>query len=180
MTSTPDAVAFDVPDESGLAPIAAAFAAALPEQAVVALHGDLGAGKTTFVKAVAAAAGIDPREVISPTFGLIHEHRGTRAGRSVRLVHADLYRLAGLDELREIGWDDAIAARPDVAVWAFVEWPERIGGALPDDRLDVTLGIVSETARTLVFSSTGPVHGGVLGRLRDERSLSSLRHPRGS
>lgn len=177
MTSTPDAVVFHVADESGLATLATAVVAALPDHAIVALHGDLGAGKTTFVKAVAAAAGIDPLEVISPTFGLIHEHHGDRAGRRLRLVHADLYRLAGLDELREIGWDDAVAPRPDAAVWAFVEWPERIAAALPADRLDVAMEIVSETARTVSFSGAGPEHGAVLGSLRAAHSLSSLRHP---
>lgn len=177
MISIRDSVVFDVPDEAGLAPIAALVVAALPDHAMVALHGDLGAGKTTFVKAVAAAVGIDPREVISPTFGLIHEHRGSRGGRSLRLVHADLYRLAGPDELREIGWDDAIAPDPDTAVWAFVEWPERIGGCLPEDRLDATLAIVSATARTLTFSSSGPTHAAAVGRLRDAASLSSRRPP---
>lgn len=178
MTSAPDAVTFLVADEAGLAPLAAAVVAALPFHALVALHGDLGAGKTTFVKAVAAAAGIDPREVISPTFSLVHEHQGTRAGTRLTLVHADFYRLAGPEDLREIGWDDAIAPQPDAAVWAFVEWPERIAAALPQDRLDITLDVVSETARTIGFSGSGPVHGAALGSLREAGSLSSLRHPR--
>jgi len=146
-----------VADEAALAPLARAVVAALPRPAFVALHGDLGAGKTTFVKAIAAAVGIDPTEVISPTFGLVHEH-GSPAGI---LLHADMYRLAGPDELHEIGWHDAVSR----AAWVVVEWPERIAAALPDDRLDVTISIDSPTARSLRFTGRGPRHAGVAGRL---------------
>ena len=117
-----------VGDEAALASLARVVAACLPRPTFVALHGDLGAGKTTFVKAVAAAVGIDPTDVISPTFGLIHEH----AAAGMQLLHADMYRLLGADDLHEIGWHDAVAR----AAWAFVEWPERIADALPSDRLD--------------------------------------------
>ena len=72
-TVTP-ALTVAVPDEAALAPLARRLVAALPPRALVTLVGDLGAGKTTFVKAVAAAMGIDPTEVVSPTFGLIHVH----------------------------------------------------------------------------------------------------------
>ena len=91
--------------EADLAPLARALAAALPFRACVALTGDLGAGKTTFVKAFAAAVGIDPTEVVSPTFGLVHEHPSPTG----ILLHADMYRLAGADDLHELGWDDAVA-----------------------------------------------------------------------
>lgn len=147
-------------------PLAHAVAAALPGRGFIALHGDLGAGKTTFVKAIAAAIDIDPGEVISPTFGLIHTHDGHRDNASVQLVHADLYRLTGLDELRELGWDDCLAARPHAQLWAFVEWPERIAAALPDDRLDVTIEITSETGRTFIFTARGPAHQAVIEALR--------------
>jgi tRNA threonylcarbamoyl adenosine modification protein YjeE len=150
-----------VPDEAGLRPLAAALAAALPERACVALHGDLGAGKTTFVKAVAAAAGIDPAEVVSPTFGLVHVH--SAPGR--RIVHADMYRLAAVADLHEIGWEDAVAGPG----WAFVEWPERIAAALPDDRLDVEIRIDSPTARTFTFRGHGRAHEAVVEQLAARR-----------
>ena len=146
-----------IADEQALGPLAAALAAALPERACVALHGDLGAGKTTFVKAVAAAAGIDPAEVVSPTFGLVHVH--AVPGR--RLVHADMYRLAAAADLHEIGWEETVAA----AGWVFVEWPERIAAALPADRLDVQIRIESPSARTFTFHATGPAHEAVVDRL---------------
>lgn len=168
MRSMPDAdrVSITVADEAGLAPIASALVASLPPQACIAIHGDLGAGKTTFVKAIAAAAGIDPTDVVSPTFGLIHEHRSAGPGKPVHLVHADLYRLAGPEELRETGWDDATAARPDARTWTFVEWPERIASLLPADRLDLVIKIVSETGRTLAFTSRGAAHAPVIPALR--------------
>ena len=138
-------------------PLARRLVAALPPRAFVALEGDLGAGKTTFVKAVAAAMGIEPSEVVSPTFGLIHVHdvpavhdRPTPAAPE-RLVHADLYRLSGAGDLAEIGWEDATAGR----CWVFVEWPSRAPTALPADRLDIAISIDSETGRTFQFTPHG-------------------------
>lgn len=148
------ASSISVPDEAALGPFAHAIVAALPAHAFLALHGDLGAGKTTFVKAIAAALGIHPASVISPTFGLIHVHDGPRG----RLLHADMYRLVDPGDLPETGWDDAVAAS-DVAC---VEWPERIAAALPDERLDVTIAIDSPTARTLSFAAHGAAHAPVV------------------
>jgi tRNA threonylcarbamoyl adenosine modification protein YjeE len=153
----PPTLTVAVPDEAALAPLARRLVAALPPRAFVALEGDLGAGKTTFVKAVAAAMGIDPSEVVSPTFGLIHVHDLSAAHDRPtpelpeRLVHADLYRLSGAGDLAEIGWDDATAGQ----CWVFVEWPSRAPKALPDDRLDIAISIDSETARTFRFTPRG-------------------------
>lgn len=153
----PPTLTVAVPDEAALAPLARRLAAALPPRSFVALEGDLGAGKTTFVKAVAAAIGIDPTEVVSPTFGLIHVHDVPAAHdrptsqSPMRLVHADLYRLSGAGDLAEIGWDDATAGR----CWVFVEWPSRAADALPADRLDIAISIDSETARTFQLTPRG-------------------------
>jgi len=146
-----------VPDEAALAPLARRLAAVLPPRAFIALEGDLGAGKTTFVKAVAAAMGIDPSEVVSPTFGLIHVHNVPVTSDQpspeapTRLVHADLYRLSGTGDLAEIGWEDTTAGR----CWVFVEWPSRAAKAMPADRLDIAISIDSETARTFQFTPRG-------------------------
>ena len=92
----------EVPDEAGLAPLATRLVATLPRPAFLAISGDLGAGKTTFVKSVAAACGLDPADVISPTFGLIHVFElPSRPGLPRRLIHADLYRLGGVADLAE-------------------------------------------------------------------------------
>lgn len=97
--------------------IAAALAPSLSAGSVVLLSGDLGAGKTAFVRGLAAGLGIDPDEVTSPTFTLVHEYRGGR----LPLIHVDLYRLDRA-ELDEIGLD------PDLAVVGVtaVEWSERL------------------------------------------------------
>jgi tRNA threonylcarbamoyl adenosine modification protein YjeE len=155
-TVTP-ALTVAVPDEAALTPLARRLVATLPQRAFVAIEGDLGAGKTTFVKAVAAAMGIDPSEVVSPTFGLIHVHDLPAAhdqpmlAAPERLVHADLYRLAGSGDLAEIGWEDATAGR----CWVFVEWPSRATDALPADRLDIAIRIDSETGRTFQLTPRG-------------------------
>lgn len=164
MTSIPDSRDHDtavatvhVADERSLAAFAARLAAALPRPAFVALHGDLGAGKTTLVKAIAAAVGIDPTEVVSPTFGLVHEHVGPAA----RILHADMYRLGSAGDLWETGWQDAVAR----ADWVLVEWPERIATALPAERLELTIGIDSPTARTLALAARGPAHAAAVAAI---------------
>jgi len=152
-------VTITVADEALLRPLARRLLAALPRGAFVTLAGDLGAGKTTFVKAIAEAAGIDPLVVISPTFGLIHEH----AAPEGILLHADLYRLHGSDDLHEIGWHDAVAR----AAWVFVEWPDRAGADLPADRLEISITIESPTAREFRFVGRGVAHAATPGRLQD-------------
>lgn len=164
MTSRPEegtTAVVHVADESELGRLAALVADALPQRAFVALAGDLGAGKTTFVKAIAAAFGIDPADVVSPTFGLIHVHAVPHGA----LVHADFYRLTGPEELRETGWEQAIAADVGERRQVFVEWPARIAGHLPADRLEVTIDIVSETDRTLSFVARSPAYGPLIQAL---------------
>ena len=108
--------------ESETRAIAAALAPTLAPGAVILLSGDLGAGKTAFVRGLAEGLGIDPDEVTSPTFTLVHEYRGGR----LPLIHVDLYRLDRA-ELDEIGLDQDLAATGVTAV----EWSERLARALP-------------------------------------------------
>jgi len=103
--------------------IASALARDLAAGSVLLLSGDLGAGKTAFVRGLAEGLGIDAGEVTSPTFTLVHEYRGGR----LPLIHVDLYRLDRAD-LDEIGLDQDLAATGVVAV----EWAERLSRAIPD------------------------------------------------
>ena len=91
---------------------------------VVALRGDLGAGKTHFVKGVAAGFGADPDEVTSPTFTLVHEYEGGR----LPIFHFDLYRLESADEVLRIGLDDYLAEAGVV----LIEWADKFPELLPD------------------------------------------------
>ncbi len=108
---------------------AAAWAQGLPDGTVIALHGDLGAGKTCFVRGMATGLGITA-PVHSPTFTLINEYRGPRC-----LYHLDLYRLAGTEEAWDIGIDQYL---PGDGITA-IEWAERIAELLPPDTIDVAL-----------------------------------------
>jgi tRNA threonylcarbamoyladenosine biosynthesis protein TsaE len=101
--------------------IAAALAATLQPGDTLLLSGDLGAGKTAFVRGLAEGLGIDADEVTSPTFTLVHEYRGGR----LPLIHVDLYRLDRAD-LDEIGLDQDLAA---VGVTA-IEWADRLSRPL--------------------------------------------------
>lgn len=92
--------------------------------AVVALSGELGAGKTTLAQAICTGYGVlDP--VTSPTFALVHQYRGGPA----MVFHLDLYRIGSVAELVNLGWDDLLDANAIV----IVEWPERAEGGLPPD-----------------------------------------------
>ncbi len=108
----------------------------------VALHGPLGAGKTTLVRAACRGAGVEGT-VRSPTFTL-HNHHRPRGRRPIH--HVDLYRLEGPGDLDDLGWDDLLDARGAV----FVEWAERAGDRLPDDRWEVRLGMAEDPARRRV------------------------------
>jgi len=122
--------------------VAAELASGLKAGNVVALVGDLGAGKTEFVKGVAAALGA-PGVVTSPTFTLIHEYLGGR----LPLYHMDFYRLNSEDELDEIGFDDYLS-RPGICA---VEWANRFPERIPDTAIWVTLSIAENNERLICW-----------------------------
>jgi tRNA threonylcarbamoyladenosine biosynthesis protein TsaE len=105
----------------------------LPAEATLALHGDLGVGKTTFVQGLATAFGIH-EQVTSPTFTIYHVHRGHRT-----LVHLDAFRLTTAAEVEALLLDDFLVPPFCLAI----EWPERIAAWLPRDRIALRLGIES-------------------------------------
>ncbi|MEI9901897.1 MAG: tRNA (adenosine(37)-N6)-threonylcarbamoyltransferase complex ATPase subunit type 1 TsaE [Hyphomicrobium sp.] len=120
-------------DETATERLGTALAERLRPRDVVALQGGLGAGKTTLARAILRAASGKPDLIVpSPTFTLV-EIYDTEIGT---IYHFDLYRLEAPDQVFELGWEEA---RADAI--ALVEWPERLGGLLPKDRLVVTLAI---------------------------------------
>jgi tRNA threonylcarbamoyladenosine biosynthesis protein TsaE len=125
--------------EDETAGVARELAALVRAGDVILLSGNLGAGKTAFVRGLAAGLGIDPEEVSSPTFTLVHEYRGGR----LTLYHADLYRLDRVATedlgLEEMGVSDGVLA---------IEWPDRLSHPLPGGR-EVQIEIVDDATRRI-------------------------------
>lgn len=122
--------------------IAREFANTLEEGAVVCLEGGLGAGKTHFVKGMAAAFDIDENMVHSPTFTLIHEYTGT-----IPLYHFDCYRLESVEEALEIGAEEYFYGE-GVSV---IEWPERIREIIPEQSIWITIESLGNSKRKIVI-----------------------------
>jgi len=134
MTEPPLSLQLADPEATGA--LGAALAATRPSRAVVYLHGDLGAGKSTLARALLRALGVRG-PVRSPTYTLIEPYRLAEGDEA---VHLDLYRIAAAGELQFLGLD-ALAAQ--AALW-LVEWPERGGNALPRADLRVRLAVDGE------------------------------------
>ena len=117
----------------------AALGAKIPDGTVVAMYGELGAGKTAFVRGMARGMGIDCR-VSSPTFTIVNEYLGAR-----ELIHFDMYRLASADELWDIGWEDYLARGAVCAV----EWSENVEGAFYGDEIRVVFEKTGENSRLI-------------------------------
>lgn len=115
---------------------------------VIALEGELGAGKTQFVRGFAQGVGVSPSEVASPTYVLVHEYP-TTSGRPV-LVHIDAYRLQGRGDLESIGWTAPGGGELREGAIVVVEWADRIGDHIGDDALTVTLSHSGETTRDVM------------------------------
>ena len=116
------------------------FASGLVPGTVVALTGELGAGKTVFARGVARALGITD-EITSPTFTLIHEYLGT-----MPLYHMDLYRMTGIAEIRDLGVEDYFYGDGV----CLVEWAEKLGELFPEDAVRVTLRHLGDSQREIV------------------------------
>ena len=118
------------------------LAAKLRPGDIVALYGNLGAGKTAFVRGIARGLK-SPNRVTSPTFTIVNEYEGM-----IPLFHFDMYRLGGADELFGIGWDDYLA-RGGVCV---VEWSENVDGAFDGSEYAVSIEKLGEDERKITFT----------------------------
>ncbi len=160
------AVTIDLPDERATAALARRLAPLLRAGDVVALNGQLGAGKTAFARALIRALAGDDEDVPSPTFTLVQSYDASGG----RIYHFDLYRIAHPDELIEIGWEEALS---DGIV--LVEWPHRAGPLLPARRLEVDIAFGdTATARCATLTAAGgwgrgrPVLAALQSRARGE------------
>lgn len=146
---------FPLPDPEATAALGEALAATRPDRAVVFLHGDLGAGKSTLARAWLRALGVSGA-IKSPTYALV-ERYAIPGGEA---AHLDLYRLAAAAELDFLGLDELAA---EATLW-LVEWPERGAGSLPPPDLHVTLA-VDGAGRRAVLEPGSPGGEAWLSRL---------------
>ena len=144
---------WQAPDEWHTERLGQALANCLLPGSVVALVGTLGAGKTRLVKALASAAGVPADEVCSPTFTLVHEYQGR-----VPIYHFDAYRLADDDEFLQLGPEEYFESLG----WTLIEWADRVSACLPTDYLQISIEVISPTARLFQLHSVGPVSQTVL------------------
>lgn len=121
---------------------AMAFLAAMDDRTVFAFHGQMGAGKTTFIKAICEELGVE--DVInSPTFAIINEYRSETTGELI--YHFDFYRINKLSEAEDIGTEDYFYS----GALCFIEWPEKIEDLLPGDVVEVTIKENPDGTRTV-------------------------------
>jgi tRNA threonylcarbamoyladenosine biosynthesis protein TsaE len=134
---------------------------------VVALRGELGSGKTTFIQGIARGLGRKPETIKSPTFVLLREYPG-----DVPLIHIDGYRLEGAASVSWLDLDLIFSPRKITVI----EWAERFAQLLPEDRLDVQLSHVRTNQRRLRFGSTGPRGAALVSHLQAERPSPDRTH----
>ena len=139
MSAASDPVTFASSSLEETAGVAARVAAMLAPGTCLTLEGELGAGKTTFVRALVGAMGGDERMVSSPTFVLMNTYVTPR----MSVYHLDAYRLHGADDLTAIGFDELLEQRGLV----IVEWASRVIGALPAERVEMRIETTGETSR---------------------------------
>ena len=123
------------------------FAKKLQSGAIVLLEGDLGAGKTCFVRGLCEGLGGDPSQVSSPTYVIMQDYE---IQNGCRLVHIDAYRLSGEDELESIGWDELIQNKQTIIA---IEWPSRIKGVLPNSAITLQIEHIDLHTREINLAS---------------------------
>lgn len=114
---------------------------------VFAFSGEMGAGKTTFIKAICAGLGVDDHEMSSPSFAIVNEYQSPNMGE---IYHFDLYRIEDPSELIQIGWDDYLMSNNLI----FIEWPEMAKGLIPEDAAIIRISHDSDSeVRTLQITT---------------------------
>lgn len=160
----PDRFEFHSRSEAATLKLGRHMADALQPGMVVALNGDLGAGKTNLVRAVCLALGIDDGLVNSPTFVLMQSYAGGR----LPVVHFDTYRLGDVDEFLAIGGEDYLL---DSGVVCFVEWAERISEVMPADHLSISIQHTGATDRSIFLEPHGPLSKTVVSSIQQRLAI---------
>jgi tRNA threonylcarbamoyladenosine biosynthesis protein TsaE len=153
---------YDAPDEAATAALGAALADVLPPGTVGALCGTLGAGKTRLVQAIAEASGVDRRQVVSPTFVLMHHYPGRR-----QIDHLDAYRIRNEEEFLDLGSDEIF----DGDGLVLVEWADRVAGCLPQERVEIDIEITGPQSRRMRIWSTGARHDVTIQQLKERMKV---------
>lgn len=122
------------------------FIAEMGDNAVFALYGKMGAGKTTFIKAVCEELGVSD-VITSPTFAIVNEYRSDTAGELI--YHFDFYRIKKLEEVYDMGYEDYFYS----GALCFIEWPELVEELLPGNTIKVTIEEVENGEREVTLES---------------------------
>jgi tRNA threonylcarbamoyladenosine biosynthesis protein TsaE len=159
-----DSLRIDLPNLGATDVLGQALAAAVEPGTTICLTGSLGAGKTRLMQAFGFALGIPREEIVSPTFVLCRQYAGRSPsnGQPLSVWHLDTYRVEDEDAFLELGIEEMCAGDDVVCV----EWGERFGDLLPQDRLNLTLSVTGELSRTADATAGGPAARRVLERLR--------------
>jgi tRNA threonylcarbamoyladenosine biosynthesis protein TsaE len=133
----------NIPSIEALPQAAKNFVALMGDETVYAFYGEMGAGKTTFIRELTHALGVEDEQANSPSFAIINEYRSDTTAELI--YHFDLYRLESVEDALEIGVEDYF----DSGALCLLEWPERIEPLLPDDTVKVTITVNPDDSRTL-------------------------------
>jgi tRNA threonylcarbamoyladenosine biosynthesis protein TsaE len=134
-------IRINIPDLASIDDAARELIDILPESRIFAFYGEMGAGKTTLIKALCRVLHVTD-DTSSPSFGLIYEYR-TSGSDSV--YHFDFYRIEHLEEAYDLGYEEYI----DSGQYCFIEWPEKVATLLPPETVNVSIKITGNNERTM-------------------------------
>ncbi|MCM1032536.1 MAG: tRNA (adenosine(37)-N6)-threonylcarbamoyltransferase complex ATPase subunit type 1 TsaE [Odoribacter sp.] len=135
-----------IPSEAAIDEAARRFVSLMGDETVFAFNGQMGAGKTTFIAAVARALGVDAEEANSPSFAIVNEYRSDTTAELI--YHFDLYRLENLAEVLDIGFEDYL----DSGALCLIEWPGIVADILPADTVNVDIRVNDDNTRDIIIS----------------------------